>query len=95
MLSYRSGLFRRFSTIFGEEDGQNGTDDDTGGKKTIGDAKAEAEDRIREKWNWMKLIEILSNDDILKMEQVVRLPTLQCLTYLQYKLEMTNEEENI
>jgi hypothetical protein len=40
----------------------------------------------------MKLIEILSNDDILKMEQVVRLPMLQCLTYLQYKLEMNNVE---
>ncbi len=40
----------------------------------------------------MKLIEMLSNDDILKMEQVVRLPMLQCLTYLQYKLEMNNVE---
>jgi hypothetical protein len=40
----------------------------------------------------MKLIELLSNDDILKMEQVVKLPMLQCLTYLQYKLEMNNIE---
>ena len=40
----------------------------------------------------MKLIEMLSNDDILKMEKVVRLPMLQCLTYLQYKLEMNNVE---
>ncbi len=40
----------------------------------------------------MKLIEMLSNDDILKMEQVVKLPMLQCLTYLQYKLEMNNVE---
>ena len=40
----------------------------------------------------MKLIEMLSNDDILKMEQAVRLPMLQCLTYLQYKLEMNNVE---
>jgi hypothetical protein len=91
-LSYRTDLFRRFSTIFGDENRENDTEDDTGGKKTIGDAKAEAEEKIREKWNWMKLIELLSNDDILKMEQVVKLPMLQCLTYLQYKLEMNNIE---
>jgi hypothetical protein len=40
----------------------------------------------------MKLIELLSNEDILKMEEVVKLPMLQCLTYLQYKLEMNNIE---
>ena len=40
----------------------------------------------------MKLIELLSNEDILKMEEVVKLPMLQCLTYLQYKIEMNNIE---
>lgn len=40
----------------------------------------------------MKLVELLSNEDILKMEEVVKLPMLQCLTYLQYKLEMNNIE---
>ena len=40
----------------------------------------------------MKLIDMLANEDILKMDDIVRLPMLQCLTYLQYRIEMNNTE---
>jgi hypothetical protein len=42
----------------------------------------------------MKLIDMLANEDILKMEDVVKLPMLQCLVYLQYKIELNNIEKN-
>lgn len=40
----------------------------------------------------MKLIDMLANEDILKMDDIVKLPMLQCLTYLQYRIEMNNTE---
>lgn len=40
----------------------------------------------------MKLVDMLANEDILKMDDIVKLPMLQCLTYLQYRIEMNNTE---
>jgi hypothetical protein len=34
----------------------------------------------------------LAGGDILKMEQVVKLPAIQCLTYISYKIQMKNIE---
>lgn len=42
----------------------------------------------------MSLIDSLAGEDILKLEEVVKLPMLQCLTYLQFKIEMNNIEKN-
>jgi hypothetical protein len=42
----------------------------------------------------MSLIDSLAGEDILKMEEVVKIPALQALTYIQYKLEMNNMEKN-
>lgn len=43
----------------------------------------------------MSLIDSLAGEDILKMEDIVKLPALQCLTYIQFRIEINNMEKNI
>jgi len=46
-----------------------------------------AEEKIRKKWNIMNMIDTLAEGNILKYEEVVRLPILFCFTFLLYKKE--------
>ena len=88
-MSYRKGLFGRFSGLFGAQD-NDGDDDEQDDEKrvnSIDDSKALAEEKINKKWNWMNIIDRLAEGNILNYEKVVKLSAIMCLTYLSFKNE--------
>ena len=88
-MSYRKGLFGRFSGLFGAQDNDGGDDEQDDEKRvnSIDDSKALAEEKINKKWNWMNIIDRLAEGNILNYEKVVKLSAIMCLTYLSFKNE--------
>ena len=46
------------------------------------------------KWGWYNTLYMLSNDNILNIEKITRLPILEVLTYLSYSQDYNNKQNN-
>jgi hypothetical protein len=87
-LEFRKQIFERFSIIFQQDTNGEDEERDINEPRTINGSKEEAAEKIKRKWNWMKIIDDLAGNDILKLEEVTNIPAITCLTYLSYKIEI-------
>ena len=46
------------------------------------------------KWGWYNTLYMLSNENVLNIEKVTRLPILEVLTYLSYSQDYNNKQNN-
>ena len=46
------------------------------------------------KWGWYNTLYMLSNDNILNIEKITKLPILEVLTYLSYSQDYNNKQNN-
>lgn len=77
----------KYKTLFSsKEDDEEEVDPSE--RKTFSGEQQKNRDKIMGQWGFYSLIYILANEDIMKFEEVVKLPIEQCLTYILYKKNM-------
>ena len=49
---------------------------------------------MQSKWGWYNTLYMLSNDNILNINKITRLPILEVLTYLAYSQDYNNKKRS-
>ena len=49
---------------------------------------------MQSKWGWYNTLYMLSNNNILHINKITRLPILEVLTYLAYSQDYNNKQNN-
>ena len=49
---------------------------------------------MQSKWGWYNTLYMLSNNNILHINKITRLPILEVLTYLAYSQDYNNKQRN-
>ena len=49
---------------------------------------------MQSKWGWYNVLYGLSNNDILNIDKITKLPILEVLTYLAYSQDSNNKRRN-
>lgn len=82
-VNYRLYIFRQYSALFGLEDQDLGTDEESTDRPIQKDAVAR---------NWYKIIVDLAGDDILRLDAVTEEPLIKVLNFLALRKEKQMEE---
>ena len=53
-----------------------------------------SQDGLTKKWGWYNAIYMLANENFLNVEQVVKKPAYECLTFMSYKKDVNQKIEN-
>lgn len=80
-LSFRNQLAQNFPALFTEGSGDEPTFD--------------LQTQFGRKWGWYGAINQIAGGDLLKFEEVTRLPARTCLTYLEYELDKNQVEKSL
>ena len=49
---------------------------------------------MQSKWGWYNVLFSLSNDNILNINKITRLPILEVFAYLSYTMDYNNKQRN-
>ena len=79
LLKFREKLYNDFEQLF------TGVEEDTG---------VNSYNNIGAKWGWYNHLYLLSNENILNIEKVTKLPVYECLTFMSYKQDLNQKLEN-
>ena len=77
-LRFRQATFDKFEDIF----------------NTGNEEKEFSTDGLTKKWGWYNAIYMLANESFLNVEQIVKKPAYECLTFMSYKKDVNQKLEN-
>ena len=81
-------LFETFGGLFGgDSTGEENTEGDDSGIKTIEDSKKESQAKLQSKWKWYSFVFGLTNDNPLKLDEAMKYTFYDSCVYYLYKKE--------
>jgi len=81
-LEFRDGVIKAYENLFNPEIQEDETEMDAE------DKKAEAEEKVANKWSWERVILDLAGGDITKVDQVTDLPLIMALNFMSMRYEL-------
>lgn len=81
-LEFRDGVIKAYENLFNPDIEEDDSEMDEE------DRKAEAEERIANKWSWERVILDLAGGDITKVDQVTDLPLIMALNFMSMRYEL-------